>query len=484
MTPRAGARALFQTFTDTIRGRLQIYLLPPLIVVLAAGVYVDVETGSRPVRDAYDHALANAALAMAIQVRAEGPGSKLDDLGAGFAALLHPDSGSPIYYLVQGPQGRVLAGAPDLPTAPAAAGANPAYLAAEYRGRAIQVASYVSGSGADRITVSVAEDRAERGRATLRLLISEILMDLLQLIVTVALVWMGVLLALRPLLRLRAQIAARSPRELSPLDPLLAPGEIRLLVVELNRLFATLGEVSRSQQHFLANAAHQIRTPLAGLLIRLDLLMAETADPALRSELLALRTTAESLSHTAGQLLTLARAEPSSQLRDEVVRVDLGALVEAAVAQNVDRALAHGLDLGAEIEPAQVSGMAWLIQEVLLNLIDNAIRYVPAGGRITARCGLDGGRPFLEVEDDGPGIPAGEREAVRRRFYRMPHSPGDGCGLGLAIGEEVARLHGGALRIDDGQNGGVRVALVFPPLLPDPPDAPAAPPELAASLSK
>ena len=466
MSPDASAFA--SGIGNTIRGRLLAYLLPPLVALLAAGVYLDYETGAAPVRDAYDHALASAALAIATHVRAGSSPAELTRLLADVDRVLHPDARSHAYYRVLGPGGRPVAGDADLPTAapgtsnPQAPGGSPAYFDALLHGEPVRVVTYSLGSGARQLTVAVAETRAERNRATLRLLVSEVLTDVVQLIVTVVLVWTGVALALRPVLRLRHQIAARSPRELSPLDTQAAPGEVRLLVTELNRLFATLGEASRVQQHFLANAAHQMRTPLAGLLIQLDLLITQIMDPAVQSELLGLRQSGQNLAHTCDQLLTLARAEPSVHLADEFTPLDCGRLIEEVVAQNVDRALLKGLDLGAQIEPVRVRGVAWLIRDLLVNLLDNALRYVPPGGHITVRCGLAGARPFLEVEDDGPGIPPGERRAVRQRFYRVPGTPGSGCGLGLAIADEVARVHGAELEIGDREGAGTRVRLRFP----------------------
>jgi two-component system, OmpR family, sensor histidine kinase TctE len=140
----------------------------------------------------------------------------------------------------------------------------------------------------------------------------------------------------------------------------------------------------------------------------------------------------------------------------------LGQLVEEVLAQNLDRALLKGLDLGAQIEPVRLRAVPWLIREALVNLLDNAIRYAPAGGHVTVRCGFAGPHPFLEVEDDGPGIPVSERGAVRQRFYRVPGTPGSGCGLGLAIADEVARLHRAELEIGDNQGVGTRVRLRFP----------------------
>src|SRR6516164_9972381 len=204
-----------------------------------------------------------------------------------------------------------------------------------------------------------------------------------------------------------------------------------------------------------------MRTPLAGLLIQLDLLIAEVGEGRVRQDLVALRQSAQNLAHTADQLLTLARADPAVHLADEFTTLDCGKLIEDVVAQNLDRALLEGIDLGAQIEPVRVACVAWLVREVLMNLVDNAIRYVPAGGHVTVRCGAADGRAYLEVEDDGPGIPPDQRQAVRQRFYRVPNTPGSGCGLGLAIADEVARLHGAELEIGDTDGVGTRVRLRF-----------------------
>jgi two-component system sensor histidine kinase TctE len=444
---------------NTIRGRLLAYLLPPLVLLLAAGVYLDYETGAAPVRDAYDHALASAAFAIATHAQSGVAPAELARSAIAIDALLHPGVRARAYYVVRA-GGRYLAGEPDLPVGPVSA-ANPRFFDARFRGEAVRVVTY-SLTDPQALTVSVAETTAERDRATLRLLVSEVVTDVVQLVVTVVLVWIGVALALRPMRRLGDQIATRSPRELSPLDAQAAPGEVRLLVTELNRLFAALGEAARAQQHFLANAAHQMRTPLAGLLIQLDLLIAEAADGRLRQELSALRQSAQNLAHTADQLLTLARADPAVHLADEFTTLDCGKVLEDVVAQNLDRALHKGIDLGARIEPLRVACVPWLVREVLMNLLDNAIRYVPAGGHVTVRCGAADGRAYLEVEDDGPGIPPDQRQAVRQRFYRVPNTPGSGCGLGLAIADEVARLHGAQLQIGDCNGVGTRVRLQFP----------------------
>jgi two-component system sensor histidine kinase TctE len=444
---------------NTIRGRLLAYLLPPLVLLLAAGVYLDYKTGAAPVRDAYDHALASAAFAIAMRAQGGMQPAELARFAGAIDTLLHPGARSRAYYVVRA-DGRYLAGEADLPIVTVGA-TNPVFFDARFKGEAVRVVTY-SPPGPQPLTVSVAESTAARDRATLRLLVSEVLTDIVQLVATVGLVWIGVALALRPMLRLGDQIAMRSPRELSPLDAQAAPGEVRALVTELNRLFATLGDASRAQQHFLANAAHQMRTPLAGMLIQLDLLITELGEGRVRQDLVALRRSAQNLAHTADQLLTLARADPAVHLADEFASLDCGRLIEDVVAQNLDRALLKGIDLGAQIEPVRVDCVGWLIREVLTNLVDNAILYVPVGGHVTVRCGASGGRAYLEVEDDGAGIPPDQRQAVRQRFYRAPNTPGSGCGLGLAIADEVARLHGAELEIGDCDGVGTRVRLRFP----------------------
>jgi len=170
------------------------------------------------------------------------------------------------------------------------------------------------------------------------------------------------------------------------------------------------------------------------------------------------------LSHSANQLLVLARADPSTSLAEGLEKTDLKAIVERVVERNVDRAVESGLDLGVESLPASVAGNARLLDDLLSNLLDNALKYTPSGGRITVRSGYERGAPYLEVEDDGPGIPESERSRVRERFYRIPGSPPGGCGLGLAIVDEIARLHDARLSIETGSGGrGVGFKMSFPP---------------------
>ena len=279
------------------------------------------------------------------------------------------------------------------------------------------------------------------------------LIGFIQLDITLLLVWIGVHFGLRPLLSLRQEIEARSARELRSLEVAAVPAEVRPLVDGLNQLFVMLGEAARAQRQFVADTAHQLRTPLAGLLGHLEVMMQEPAAAALHDRLASLHDGMTRLAHSANQLLALARTDPAASLADRFEAVDLKALSERILERNLDRAVASLHDLGADIQATTVTGNVRLLEDLLGNLVDNALQYTPAGGHITVRCGKNDGASFLEVEDDGPGIPEVERTRVRERFYRMPGSVGRGCGLGLAIVDEVSRLHDANLTIDSGTNG-------------------------------
>lgn len=295
------------------------------------------------------------------------------------------------------------------------------------------------------------------------ILASAWLMGFVEIDVTLLIAWIAVHYGLKPLVAVRRQIEARSVRSLEPLEASRVPAEVRPLVDALNLLFDLLREAARSQREFVADAAHQLRTPITGLVGHLELLAREPAAAPLKDRLAALETGMSRLAHSANQLLALARAEPAVSVAERFEPVALERLVEKAVELNLSRAARGGHDLGAEISTAKVDGIPRLLEDLAGNLLDNALEYTPSGGHVTVRCGLAESRPFLEVEDDGPGIPEAERARVRRRFYRLPGTTGPGCGLGLAIVEEISRLHRATFTIDSGAGGrGTRARVEFP----------------------
>ena len=292
---------------------------------------------------------------------------------------------------------------------------------------------------------------------------STLLWDFVQLDVTLVLVWVGIQLGLRPVKRLRDEIAQRSPLDLRPIVESSVPREISPVVVTLNRLFTMLRTSGQSQQQFIANTAHQLRTPITGMQAQLGLLVAEPAAQPIKTRLLTLQEAVKQLAHSANQLLTLARADPSANLSAKDQLVDLQTMINEVAAKFFDRALQANIDLGVDATSLSIRADPSLLDDLLSNLVDNALKYTPSGGSVTVSAGEKSGRPYLAVVDTGPGIPESERQRVRQRFYRLPNSPGHGSGLGLAIVEEIARLYDAAMSIEAGTDGiGTRVLIQFP----------------------
>jgi len=279
----------------------------------------------------------------------------------------------------------------------------------------------------------------------------------------VALFWFGIGQGLRPLDRLREEIAARSPRDLQPVTEKDKPQEVIPLVGALNGLLFRLKAVIESQQRFITNAAHQLRTPLAGLKTHAELARRQPSALDLKSLLDMIASNTERTSHLVNQLLTLARAEPGEGVKGQPV--NLHEIVGRDVRDWVQRAVAKNIDLGFELGDAWILGEPLLLRELTANLIDNALAYTQAGGSVTVRTAERNDESVLEVEDNGPSIAESEREKVFERFYRVAATGGDGCGLGLSIVAEIAERHSGRIDLAVPATGrGTLFRAVFPRL--------------------
>jgi two-component system, OmpR family, sensor histidine kinase TctE len=460
----------------TIRQRLLLLLLPALAILMLLGGLADYWIAVATTRNAYDQALASAALAAAASMRSDD--GKLQISAAQRAALTRgPDAEGSTLYSITGAAGELIAGAAQLPAAPLSASArgdtvrgegarrdSVTFRDVDFQGLKLRVASLRVHSDVGPITITVAETLQRRASTQRVMLLGKLLVDFAELDVTLLLIWIGVFFGLRPLARLRERVEEQSASTLQRFNVAEAPGELRPLILALNHLLELRHDAALSQRRFVADAAHQMRTPVTGLVAQLELLLQAPAAVGVKSELITINRGVQQLSHTANQLLALARAEPVSALGESFKPVALRPLVEQLVERNIDRAVAAGLDLGADAQTAQVTGDAWLLEDLLGNLVDNALKYTPAGGHVTVRCGVEQSQPFLEVEDDGPGIAEQERLRVRERFYRLPGSPGSGCGLGLAIVDEIARAHHAFFSIGVPAVGrGSRMRVRFPP---------------------
>ncbi len=438
--------------------------MPPVAALLLLGAVGAYFLSLEPASDAYDQALVDVGIALGERIRRSG-NSIAFDLPRAAEQVLRTDKYDKIYYQVRRPDGSALAGDPGLPPIPdsrAPADGVTAYDG-EYEGKKVRVVALLIPCGSRSCTIQVAETTNKRRDLARNIVLSSLVPELLITLLTLAIVWFGVKRGLAPLEGLSAEIRARSARDLRPIDPGHAPQEAQPIVGALNQLFARVAESSANQRRFLANAAHQLRTPLAALQAHTELALAQDVPEAHRAELEQIHRAVIRTARLANQLLALARAEPGGYRGEAFAAVNLRVLVEDAADEWVHRALAKDIDLGFELADVEANGDALLLREALGNLIHNALEYTPPGGRVTVRTGLRNRRAFLEVEDNGPGIPPGDRAQVVERFYRVAGTPGTGSGLGLAIVREIAAAHGAGIDIGDGENErGCKVGLTFP----------------------
>ena len=450
----------------SIRARLLRWLLPLLVLILGASSVLDYHRAIAPVEEAYDLALENAAFAISAHLRTGGGSIELD-LSEQSVALLRADMVDRVFFRVISPAGVTLVGDPDLkgPHYPA----GPTFFDGSFRNQSVRGIAYPVATPVGISVVLVAETLGKRNKARRDLITSRAVQDLSIVLFALAVVWVAVGSILRPLERLAGLVRKRSADDLHALPEQGAPREVLPLIEALNRLFGMIGETQDSQRRFIENAAHQLRTPLAGLRGQVELAVNETrALPAsgasgLASRLARIGEATARVTHLANQLLTLSRSDRSSHDTASRKRLELTELVADAVAAQIDRAIAREQDLGAESQPVEVRAVEWEIRELLSNLIDNAIRYTPRGGRITVRCGGVGDGAFVEVEDTGPGIAPQERERVFERFYRAATAASGGSGLGLSIVREIAALYGASVEIIDPPKGeGTLVRVTFP----------------------
>jgi two-component system sensor histidine kinase TctE len=407
-----------------------------------------------------DRRLKEAANALMARVRVKDGQVTVDVSAEGKPSLPPPDS---IKYALRDSQGRLLAGDPQLPVVAMNNETSQLLAMSQVDHRSLRTLTTRFDTRAGVVLISVADARPAIEPAARFGFMSTLLWDFVQLDATLVLVWVGIQLGLRPVKRLRDEIADRSPLDLRPIVESSVPREIAPVVVTLNRLFAMLRTAVQSQQQFIANTAHQLRTPITGMQAQLDLLVAEPAAQPIKGRLLTVQEGIRQLAHSANQLLTLARADPAANIAAKNQPVDLNAIVGEVVAKFFDRALQANIDLGVDATPISIHADPSLLDDLLSNLVDNALKYTPSGGTVTVGAGQRDGRPYLTVEDTGPGIPESERKRVRQRFYRLPNSPGHGSGLGLAIVDEIAQLYDASVTIGSGSNGlGTRVLLCFP----------------------
>jgi len=441
----------------TLRGRLLRRVLVPLSLVLLvdiAGSYFVVRHVANGV---YDVELNEIARELLLHVTREddGPGF---NLSAEAERTLFLDEEDDVYYVIRTAAGNVVAGDPTLPVPQTIrVGKETAYYDGAFDGRPVRIALLrgqpLVHPAAEPVYIQVAETEGKRDRYIRTLLLQVILPQVLLILIAGFLIWRGVGRGLAPLRKLQQEVGARSHLDLSPLQASEVPGEVVPLVAAVNDLMTRVATVLGFQERFIADTAHQLRTPVAGLKAHIELALRETDFTQVQRALGHVYTSAERLSRLVSQLLSLARNEPHNVVAN-FQPFDLNQVALRATQDWVPHAYRKNIDLGFEgaDRPVPLNGEAVRVTEMINNLVDNAIRYTPAGGRVTVRV-LQDDAAHLVVSDDGPRIPVEERKRIFERFHRLLGNHEEGSGLGLAIVHEIATLHNATIALEDDVDG-------------------------------
>lgn len=473
-----GQRSLFGEILD--------WMLAPLLFVWPISIAVTHFFANNVAGFPYDQALREHVTAISRQIKfVEGRPQVV--LAGPIRMLLRSDEIDNVYFHVLGPGGKLLVGDKELPVPDAdlaTASDEPGELYfrdAESNGQDLRVAyMYMAEPSMPRdrwLLIEVGETLEKRSQLSNKIIASVILPQFVIIPLAVILVWFGLSQGLRPLTRLRQRIEARREADLSPIALRRVPEELRPLTEAFNSMLARMQRNVEAQRRFVADAAHQMRTPLTGLKTQAQVAMRETDPAELRHALRQMSISVDRASHLVNQLLALARAEASEHSQQTLVPLDLDELLHGIVETWVVRALDRHIDLG--YEPAgevHIRGNAFLLREMINNLIDNALRYTPDGGQVTCRIVAQGDFALLEIEDNGIGISDKDTMLVFDRFYRVDDTGTEGSGLGLAIVREIAELHQAAASLrpntralTDAPPRGSIARVVFPCYHPPPP---------------
>ena len=452
----------------SLRERLMAGLVVSLVIWSLCSAAVAYLLARHFTTQAYDRSLHASILDIARQIKLM-KGKPGIDLPPAALEMLEWNELDRVYYRVVTATGAAIAGDPALPLPAGPINQIDRYYDSQFKGTSVRIAAATHSLPGypEPLLVMVAETTDARRAITRKILMATLITEMLLIVPVLGGVWLVVGRGLAPLGRLREDVARRSDHDLSAIDARSTPGEVRPVVEALNGLFARLDSALSSHRRFVSNAAHQLRTPLAGLHTQAELALRETDREALQRSLEQLHQASGRASHLINQLMSLARLEPRSGRTVQLEQLDLNEVARSTTARWVPRALNADIDLGFEpsARALGVLGDRLLLEELLGNLIDNAVRYTPHPGEATVRVSETDKCPVLSVEDTGPGIPEDERILVLERFHRGRNAlQSPGSGLGLAIVREIAQTHGASVLIEAGPGGrGTAIRIKFPP---------------------
>ena len=467
---------LFQRERRSLFGEILDWMLTPLLLLWPISLALTWLVAQNIAGKPFDRALEYNVQALSKLIVVKNKQVQFN-LTAPAREILRADDTDLVFYQVLGARGEFISGERELPLPPEEGTG----LEGEVRLREdimqsqeIRVAYTwirVDAPGAQPILVQVAETLEKRKTLATEIVKGVMVPQFVTLPLAVLLVWLALVRGIKPLDQLEKRIRARKSDDMSPLDESVVPEEVAPLVSSINDLLSRLRVLLSTQKRFLADAAHQLKTPLAGLRMQADLAQRETDADELKKSLKQIGRASVRATHTVNQLLALARAETTGRSLAKQ-KLDVVQVLSDAIQDSVPRALEKHIDLGYDGPPAGeqaslLEANPTLLKELVRNLLDNALNYTPEGGQVTVRLLTDrfSGVVVLQVEDSGPGIPAAERELVLQPFYRALGTNVDGSGLGLAIVEEIAKQHRATVAIEDavpGHNrGGTRVTVRF-----------------------
>ena len=482
-----------ESIQHSLFGEILDWMLAPLLLLWPMSIAITYLVAKSIANQPFDHALEDSVTVLAQQVK-EVDGQVVARLGGTARDILRADDVDSVYFQISGPHGEIVDGDRDLPPPnpdDAERSGRVHFRTETLHGTPIRIAyawvnlqPLLDATQEPRLAlVQVAETLDKRAQLANEIIKGVILPQFIILPVILALVWFALSRGLSPLAQLQERIRARPPDDLSPIDSRQVPEEISPLVGSLNDMLARLAHTIDVQKRFIADAAHQMKTPLAGMRMQSELALRQVDPNEIHRSLEQLATSSESATRLVNQLLALARAENQPHAGQTLEPLDLAALARDVVQDWLQASFAHEIDLGYEVigDPPEIDGSAMMLRELLSNLIDNALRYTPPGGSVTVRVrGTNignGSQALLEVEDTGPGIAPSERHRVFERFYRILGSSASGSGLGLAIVREIAQQHGADIEIFNNPRSthkkfpGSLFRLTFPPTVTLVPDA-------------
>ena len=455
---------------SSLRKKLLVLLVPPLLILILIASSILFRFAIVEQRDAFDNALYDSAYSIYQLIQKSDDSIENLSLPKNEKQFILNDQSDVIFYNVVGTDGKLLNGDSDGGLMPEIKEqtSNPNFrdgIVHNLKVRIVSTLVSIQKNGVELpVYIQVAETLNKREALASNVLIDIIVPQLLLVLFTIIIIWFGVERGLQPLFDLQAAVSKRSYLDLSSIEMPDVPTEVMILVNSVNSLMRQLESVLSAQNRFIADAAHQLRTPLAGAQAQLELALLES-DPDQHQELLErVSTSMERLSHTITQLLSLARNQQDASHNMVMSRVNLNKIAQEVTTDMVPTAIKKGLDLGfeADTQSTIILGDSKRLKEMLYNLVDNALLYTPAGGKVTVKVQHEAGEIVLSVIDNGPGIPKSEREKVFERFHRVIGTGQEGSGLGLAIVMEIAQLHQANVEIaDEPRKKGLNIQVSF-----------------------